>query len=351
MDLPKHVELIEVCPRDGFQNVHDIIPFEGKVAIIKKLAEAGFKRLEVVSFVSPKAIPQMADAKDVVAAVKDTLKEHGVRTVALVPNARGVETAVECGIDELTYVISVSKAHNMANVRRTPEESMEQFKALIQEYGHKIDFRLALATALGNASNMVMVHLASGYGDIPVAAYGIVKRIDQFPLNVSMGLCQRFMPLAGYTFAAKNYRRMRSVSVFSWTVALALSACFAACFAAFAPQILHLFIPEAETSALGARFLRIACLAVPLTSVNFLISYTLQAMGKGVQSAALTFSRQGLLNIPLLLLMNALFGLYGMIWTQLVVEVLMLPVSLGMYAHTFRRIRSAQPDNAPSPTA
>ena len=80
-------------------------------------------------------------------------------------------------------------------------------------------------------------------------------------------------------------------------------------------------------------------------------SYTLQAMGKGVQSAALTFRRQGLLNIPLLLLMNALFGLYGMIWTQLVVEVLMLPVSLGMYAHTFRRIRSAQPDNAPSPTA
>ena len=209
----------------------------------------------------------------------------------------------------------------------------------------------ALATALGNASNMGMVHLASGYGDIPVAAYGIVKRIDQFPLNVSMGLCQGFMPLVGYTFAAKNYRRMRSVSVFSWAVALALSACFVACFAAFAPQILRLFIPEAETSALGARFLRIACLAVPLTSVNFLISYTLQAMGKGVQSAALTFSRQGLLNIPLLLLMNALFGLYGMIWMQLVVEVLMLPVSLGMYAHTFRRLRSASPDNAPSPTA
>lgn len=112
----------------------------------------------------------------------------------------------------------------------------------------------ALATALGNASNMVMVHLASGYGDIPVAAYGIVKRIDQFPLNVSMGLCQGFMPLVGYTFAAKNYRRMRSVSVFSWAVALALSACFVACFAAFAPQILRLFIPEAETSALGARF-------------------------------------------------------------------------------------------------
>ena len=196
----------------------------------------------------------------------------------------------------------------------------------------------ALATTLGNVSNMVMVHLASGYGDIPVAAYGIVKRIDQFPLNVSMGLCQGFMPLVGYNYASGNYKRMREVSFFSWKTALILSACFVACFFAFAPQSLHLFIPEAETSALGARFLRIACLAVPLTAVNFLISYTLQAMGKGVQSAALTSCRQGLLNVPLLILMDVTIGLYGMIWTQLVVEIIMLPVSLGMYRATFRHL-------------
>lgn len=147
------------------------------------------------------------------------------------------------------------------------------------------------------------------------------------------------MPLVGYNYAAKNYERMRHVSVFSWKAALAMSACFVACFAVFAPQILHLFIPEAQTSALGAQFLRIACLAVPLTSVNFLISYTLQAMGKGAESALLTFSRQGLLNIPLLILMNVLVGLYGMIWTQLAVEVIMLPVSLGMYARTLKKIK------------
>ena len=149
MKLPETVELIEVCPRDGFQNVHDLIPFDAKVAIIKKLAEAGFKRIEAVSFVSPKAIPQMADAKDVMLAVKDTLKAHGVRSVALVPNARGVETALECGVDDLTYVVSVSEKHNMANVRRTPDESLAQFKELAGQYGHQMRFRLALATALG----------------------------------------------------------------------------------------------------------------------------------------------------------------------------------------------------------
>lgn len=149
MKLPETVELIEVCPRDGFQNVHDLIPFDAKVAIIKKLAEAGFKRIEAVSFVSPKAIPQMADAKDVMLAAKDTLKAHGVRSVALVPNARGVETALECGVDELTYVVSVSEKHNMANVRRTPDESLAQFKELAGQYGQQMRFRLALATALG----------------------------------------------------------------------------------------------------------------------------------------------------------------------------------------------------------
>lgn len=186
------------------------------------------------------------------------------------------------------------------------------------------------------------VRLASGYGDIPVAAYGIVKRLDQFPLNVCMGLCQGFMPLVGYNFAAKKYGRMRKISTFSWKVGMAIAACFMACFAAFAPFILDIFIREAETAALGANFLRIACLAVPLTAVNFLISYTLQAMGLGIQSAVLTFSRQGLLNVPLLILMNWLTGLYGMIWVQLMVEVIMLPVSLGMYFVTLRRIRKEE---------
>lgn len=249
-----------------------------------------------------------------------------------------IATAFSNAASVVFFVIRYLKLGNQTSVSLHPKHFTFRFAGPIFSVG----LASALATALGNASNMVMVRLASGYGDIPVAAYGIVKRIDQFPLNVSMGLCQGFMPLVGYNFAAENYDRMRHVSVFSWKTALVMSICFVACFAGFAPQILHVFIPEAQTSTLGARFLRIACLAVPLTSVNFLISYTLQAMGKGIQSAALTFSRQGLLNIPLLILMNVLVGLYGMIWTQLVVEIIMLPVSLGMYGMTLKRLRGTE---------
>ena len=88
----------------------------------------------------------------------------------------------------------------------------------------------------------------------------------------------------------------------------------------------------------GAEFLRIASLAVPFTAVNGLICYTLQAMGKGAPSAVLTSCRQGLVNIPLLVVMNLAIGLYGMIWTQLVTELIMLPISLIMYYATLHKL-------------
>ena len=249
-----------------------------------------------------------------------------------------VATAFSNLASVLFFVLMYVRLGNHTAVSLSPKHFTLRFLRPVFSVG----LASALATTLGNASNMVIIKLSAGYGDIPVAAYGIVKRIDQFPLNVSMGLCQGFMPLVGYNYASGNYERMRSVSFFSWKTALIMSACFVACFAVFAPQIMNLFIPEQQTSTLGAGFLRIACLAVPLTSVNFLISYTLQAMGKGTQSAVLTFSRQGLLNIPLLILMNMTVGLYGMIWTQLLVEVIMLPVSFGMYMHTWRGLKQPQ---------
>ena len=96
----------------------------------------------------------------------------------------------------------------------------------------------ALTAGLANLSNMTIVKLASGYGDISVAAYGIVKKIDMFPLGISMGLCQGFMPLVGYNYASGDYRRMKEVSVFSWKAALTIALCFAVCYVGFAPWLL-----------------------------------------------------------------------------------------------------------------
>ena len=196
----------------------------------------------------------------------------------------------------------------------------------------------AISTTLGNAATMVMMNLASAYGTVAEAAYGIVKRIDQFPLNVSMGLCQGFMPLIGYNYASGNYKRMRGVASFSWKVSIMISACFVAVFFAFASPIVHRFIPDIETSTMGAGFLRVACLSVPLSAINFMTSYALQAMGKGAQSSLITICRQGVLYIPAMLIMDAAVGLDGLIWAQPIIEALMLPITFSIYFHTLRHL-------------
>ncbi|MDR1376129.1 MAG: hydroxymethylglutaryl-CoA lyase [Synergistaceae bacterium] len=142
--LPKRAEVIEVCPRDGFQNVRTPIPTFAKIAMLDALAEAGFKTIEVTSFVSPKAVPQMADAAEVMADFK---RKHGaVEAVALVPNVKGAEKASSAGADVLNFVLSASESHNRENTRRTVEESLSELAEVCRIGGDK-KVRASVATA------------------------------------------------------------------------------------------------------------------------------------------------------------------------------------------------------------
>ena len=145
--IPIKADIIEVCPRDGFQNVQDVIPTEVKVNIILKLIKAGIKEIELTSFVNLKMVPQMWDAAEVVREITARAKSP-FRKIALVPNFRGAENALKSGIKDITYVISASPQHNAANVRRTPEESIAELKKLIEAMP-ELHLRLAIATAFG----------------------------------------------------------------------------------------------------------------------------------------------------------------------------------------------------------
>jgi len=201
----------------------------------------------------------------------------------------------------------------------------------------------ALHTLFANISNMVINRLASGYGDIPVAAFCIVKKIDMLPMRIGMGLCQGFMPLVGYNYSAKNYPRMRRVISFSWKAGFLITAACISIFWLFAPGILNIFMDDIPTAALGTQFLRIACLAVPFTTINVLAAYTLQSMGKGLQSLLLSCCRQGLFNIPLLFAMNVLVGMYGIIWTQLIADGITVILSFAIYFETVRKVEAGSP--------
>jgi hydroxymethylglutaryl-CoA lyase len=126
-DLPEAISLREVGPRDGLQNEAPV-PTEAKVALIDALSTTGVGRIEAVSFVHPKAIPQMADAAEVWDAIK---REPSVRYSALVPNLRGAERALAAGFTEIEVVVSASDTHNRKNVNRSTEESLDQIAEIL----------------------------------------------------------------------------------------------------------------------------------------------------------------------------------------------------------------------------
>ena len=127
-DLPEGISLREVGPRDGLQNEAPV-PTAAKVSLIDALSLTGLPRIEAVSFVSPKAIPSMADAEAVWSGIN---RAPGVRYSALVPNLRGAERALAAGFREIEVVVSASDTHNRKNVRRSTAESLDDIATLIQ---------------------------------------------------------------------------------------------------------------------------------------------------------------------------------------------------------------------------
>ena len=148
MQLPKKANIVEVCPRDGFQSIKEWIPTELKKKVIDELIKANFKKIEITSFVHPKAIPQMKDAKEIVSYCLQNHQDKNVVFNALVPNLFGAKAAYESGIREITYVISTSNSHNKANVKRSREESFEELKEIKKSF-KDLKIKFAVATVFG----------------------------------------------------------------------------------------------------------------------------------------------------------------------------------------------------------
>ncbi|ARK25852.1 hydroxymethylglutaryl-CoA lyase [Sporosarcina sp. P37] len=141
--LPKNVTLIEVGPRDGLQNENNSIPTDQKLAFIHALQNAGVREMEITSFVSPKWVPQMADAAEIVHRVKKL-----GRQLVLTPNARGAENALESGAESFAVFVGVSDTFNRHNINRSTAESMELLQPIItqaKKEGHFV--RACISTA------------------------------------------------------------------------------------------------------------------------------------------------------------------------------------------------------------
>ena len=147
MKLPARVTICEVGTRDGFQIEPEFIPTELKVEVVDLLSEAGVPRIEVTSFVHPKAVPQLRDAETVMANIH---RRAGTQYAALVPNEKGAVRAVDAGVDAIHTVLSASESHNLANVNMTIAESLEKLGAVLQvAAGARIAVSCGISTSFG----------------------------------------------------------------------------------------------------------------------------------------------------------------------------------------------------------
>ena len=143
------VVLREVGMRDGLQSIAEVMPTETKLAWIDAEYAAGVRAIEVTSFVPAKLLPQLADAEAVIA---HAMTKPGLHVSALIPNSRGAERGLACGVPEMNYVLSVSEGHNLSNVRRSTGESIEDFRRVVllcRGSGKKVKVNCGLATSFG----------------------------------------------------------------------------------------------------------------------------------------------------------------------------------------------------------
>ncbi len=130
--MAERVEIFEVGPRDGLQNEARLIPAAEKIALVDCLSRAGFRRIEVASFVSPKWVPQMADGADVLAGIT---RVSGVSYAALTPNMKGFQRAVAARADEIAIFGSASEGFSKANINKSIAESLEAFRPVVVAAG------------------------------------------------------------------------------------------------------------------------------------------------------------------------------------------------------------------------
>jgi hydroxymethylglutaryl-CoA lyase len=145
--LGQPIFIQEVATRDGFQNEAQFVDTDDKIALVDRLSKCGYAKIEVTSFTSPKAIPALRDAEALMHQIK---RQEGVIYTVLVPNIRGAERALSCGVDEVNLVMSVSESHNRTNLRMSREQSFAQLRDVISVVQQSnVAINVSLSTAMG----------------------------------------------------------------------------------------------------------------------------------------------------------------------------------------------------------
>ena len=180
-----------------------------------------------------------------------------------------------------------------------------------------------------NVTGMTLLNnLTSAHGADAVAAMGIAQRLNNVPFSIASGFTQGLMPLVSYNYASGNHRRMRDGIVFSAKVVVAILLAIALSYFLFSGFFISLFMSDEEVVAYGTRFLHGFALGIPLLGIDFLAVAVFQAVGKGLYSFLFAITRKIVLEIPAIILLNMLFPLYGLAYSQFAAEIFMAVIAV-----------------------
>lgn len=182
-----------------------------------------------------------------------------------------------------------------------------------------------------SVSHIVTNNIAMGYGDETVAANGLMMRMVSIVLFLIMGVAQGYQPFAGYNYGAKNYQRLISAFKVTLLYTTGIALVFSFCFFVFKSYFFTVFLDHAGVAAIGEKMLKVFLWALPLFGVHFTIVMTFQATGRAFLAFVIVLARQCLLFIPLLFILNRLFGFEGFIWAQPLSDILTSVLSLALF--------------------
>lgn len=190
-------------------------------------------------------------------------------------------------------------------------------------------------------ANIILNNFLAGYGDAPVAAMGVAMKANMLVVFVQLGLAMGIQPLIGYNYGAHKIDRLKSIMKFSMLCTVVMGAVLTAAYFVGTEGIIRAFIADEAVIAYGVPMLRALMVSGPFLGILFIFMNALQAMGRAVPSLVLSVSRQGLVFLPALVILNALLGLDGVIYAQPIADLCSIVLAAVLFFAVERKLRAA----------
>lgn len=233
-----------------------------------------------------------------------------------------------CALVYFVIIIVRHRKHLILSVK--PERAM--FGSKIPHDVISTGIPACLMTLCENISYAVLDNLMSVAGTATQAGIGVAKKVNMLAHCIVRGMAQGVLPLIGYSYAAGNRKRMKATVYISAGMSIAISCvCMVACLL-FSRELIGLFIQsESESHTYGARFLQIMCIGAPFSACAYTIISFFQATGQGIKSLILALLRKGVLDIPMMFLLNRPFPIYGIVWATPIADILCCATALVLF--------------------